>query len=571
MKNCKFKLILGISIFACLLNSCTNLTDSNKNNKDSGFAEISFLINDADKNPSPERKSYVPSDVSEDEIVEVKLSYEMVKSDDGSSSPNTSDVIEKTYKSISDFKAAAISIELGKYNFYLNLFATDFNERPRLVQSGKLENINITSGKNTLTFNTSFVQSGDCRISYIWNADENDDNRIGLIKMGLFTQNDKGEDVAAEGFDFEEIEFSQIQIDDQKCYQAVYSKTDIPNDTYMLKIQLWDTDQAERSILNTFIDFVSIYGYKTIGSRTLANKDYNQNYFITYNLNDGEEIIPESGNSAFVNKHNSKTAVNLPDGTKIQREGYKFKGWYTTSDFQSNTKISIISLSSEYIAKDITLYARWQTLNPVLYVSTSGDDKNDGSQGNPLKTIEAACQKMQIFGGSDSEWVIHLDGVSTDSVQYFDDVIQDEISGDVAKSILLTGASIYEDFYLDTDGKIKKCPSVTISISLCDKDINVTVLYDNDDGDYSTTGSISSSKNIVFKADEGFDSYSWTFEGDEPDQNKVKTSGENGEILLLDTSLFNLRGTYDVLLEATKTENGTVKHYSYCAQINNQD
>ncbi|MBO4591191.1 MAG: ABC transporter ATP-binding protein, partial [Eubacterium sp.] len=47
-------------------------------------------------------------------------------------------------------------------------------------------------------------------------------------------------------------------------------------------------EYTEPAIVNTYQDFVSIYGYKTVQERTLSLDEYNQNYYIYYDLHGGE-------------------------------------------------------------------------------------------------------------------------------------------------------------------------------------------------------------------------------------------------------------------------------------------
>ena len=78
------------------------------------------------------------------------------------------------------------------------------------------------------------------------------------------------------------------------------------------------------------------------------------NYKITYVLNDG--VNSEENPATYTYKSPTITFVNPT------REGYTFKGWYTTSTFKTGTKITSISAKS---TGSVKVYAKWSK-NPVV-------------------------------------------------------------------------------------------------------------------------------------------------------------------------------------------------------------
>lgn len=75
------------------------------------------------------------------------------------------------WKSLAELRKATLEFYKGKYNFYLNLYAeTEIYEdgayHLKLVQTAKIENKEIVAGKNTLTFNSNYVDTGDLAVGW---------------------------------------------------------------------------------------------------------------------------------------------------------------------------------------------------------------------------------------------------------------------------------------------------------------------------------------------------------------------------------------------------------------------
>ena len=98
-------------------------------------------------------------------------------------------------------------------------------------------------------------------------------------------------------------------------------------------------------------------------------------YTVTFNTNGGSEVASQSVESG-------KTATAPTSPTK---DGYVFKGWYTSSD--SGTTLSDTAFDfATAITQDITLYAKWEVLPPNSYTVTF--DSNGGSAVESLVVSE---------------------------------------------------------------------------------------------------------------------------------------------------------------------------------------
>lgn len=104
-------------------------------------------------------------------------------------------------------------------------------------------------------------------------------------------------------------------------------------------------------------------------------------YSITYNLNGGTNTI---NNPEEYTIESSQIMLKAPS-----RSGYKFEGWYTSSTFEEDTKLSVIAAKSK---GDIVLYAKWSIINySITYVLTGG---TNNAENKASYTIEDSNFKL---------------------------------------------------------------------------------------------------------------------------------------------------------------------------------
>ena len=432
----KIIVVFGV-VLSLLFLSCNELSDPADSSNDSysrdGKAHLSLSVNQ-----SSSRNTIMPQNVSEKDFVKAVLSCK--------ASENETVAVLKTWTSAGTASVftqiqseKSLSVEPGTYIFTLDLYTSD----TRITQSGTVSQT-VSSGSNRLEFNTKYVSSGELSITLNFTNDD----RIGLIKAGLFTIASYGTEVLSDGknsFDMEELSISDA---DGTCF-AVYSpKAEVPNGSYFVKFVIYDSDK--RTVLNSLIDIVKVHGYKTEEERTLS--DINTIYNINYELNGGEWKSEAAQNVK--TKRNANTGIWLP--TNLTKETLVFAGWYTDSEF--TTKIDVIGTGSEF-AKDYNLYARW--IDADLFVSGMGDDASgDGSEENPYESIDKACEKIIEVGTSLVDWAVFIVGDVTGphdgtnkagSRRYTKDygrtIIPAELTSEHAKSLLLIGAT-----GVDSDG-----------------------------------------------------------------------------------------------------------------------
>ena len=103
----------------------------------------------------------------------------------------------------------------------------------------------------------------------------------------------------------------------------------------------------------------------TIGDVILTAKWSLTNYSITYYLNGGTNH-PDNPNSYTM----LSETISLKDPT---REGFVFFGWYTSSNFSNNTKITEIKRGS---IGNLSLYAAWYAKENKIYYNLDGGTNN---------------------------------------------------------------------------------------------------------------------------------------------------------------------------------------------------
>ena len=395
-------LFCTLLFFVFLLSACKNVSTSGVENtqSDSKFAAINFAEPDLSRALS---EAYNPLEVTDKDIVKVEL-VAYGKKTVGS---EVSDYEAEIFTSVNDsgsvgkkewtgescftkFKSERLFMFPGTYDFSLNIYTVNINNEQRLTLSAKLLGQELEAGKTkTLKFSASYAEEGDLSITYKWPSKD----RVGKVKMGLYNIDDLNNPVV--GYAMKDIPF--VEKDDE-YYSAEYKTYDLSNGVYYLKIELYDTNTENPEVIATYLDLVSIYGYKTTGTKVLDSSDYNQNYFINYHLADDESIMGWNA----PDKHNQYQAVILYNGGVEKNPNgnvrYQFEGWYTDPDFSPDSKIpvgtigtgdneeevQIIALGTELHKKDITLYPKFEQL--VLYYINIGGD-------TPIQAVEEIVVK----------------------------------------------------------------------------------------------------------------------------------------------------------------------------------
>lgn len=125
-------------------------------------------------------------------------------------------------------------------------------------------------------------------------------------------------------------------------------------------------------IIIPFPSFAQYNGETEIKSNqfTISEFPMIDGYTITYITNEG---VWEADYEIPV-EYTRGTVLELPDKNNIQREGYSFRGWYTSEDYSGQPVSRMIPEDPWYrqIGKNIILYAKWDTPRKITYVTNGG-------------------------------------------------------------------------------------------------------------------------------------------------------------------------------------------------------
>ena len=207
----------------------------------------------------------------------------------------------------------------------------------------------------------------------------------------------------------------------------------IPAGTYRLTLDFLALDQSlgKDILVNSFPYILNVEeGRNTYYEETF---DLNQVYTIKYNANGGSLDLGSRMQTKFTSKHE----VMLP---RMQKDGFTFQGWYTTSTFETGT--GPIEEVESGTTENKTFYAKFA--DSVIYVDpTTTNTINDGSEENPVKTLSAAIAKIKAIETTDQsdwlQWYIKVKGTITESLVV--SVNSDGIGSFKAKGITFVGAS----------------------------------------------------------------------------------------------------------------------------------
>ena len=184
--------------------------------------------------------------------------------------------------------------------------------------------------------------------------------------------------------------------------------------------------------------------------------NFNQVYNIEYINEDGGPVTDFSGGIACT-KYSTRSHFDLP---VLNRTGKLFLGW------KKQGTDTIISSITTGMNENLTLNPVFA--DPVLYISSPtasanpGDNRNDGfSSSTPLKSFDGtggALEKICEYGNPDLAWTIKISGDITGTPRGTSGTnsnhghieIPAELTTDVAKSLLITGAAEHSNWLNST-------------------------------------------------------------------------------------------------------------------------
>lgn len=302
MKN-KLKIALGLISLVFILTSCDGLL-LGKGNKD-GLKQkvrVSFsALQNTDREAT--NTTGLPTNLSSDlsEVAKIELEAYINGNDlydftqvsvtgdciIDSDSPNkviwstSSDEADPTTVITAYQKLQASSVELfcGNYDFTLNLYIeVPYNDGFRLVQSGTLEDYEVTQETSSITISTTYSEYGDFIYKIYWT----EDCEISKVEAGLFTKESNGQTPYEipnfKVFDFEELGISNADDGTERKY-VTYSSQSLSAGEYVFKYRLYTTDPGDEEnyiLLKTKPEPIHVNGNITVKTITLNKNNINE-------------------------------------------------------------------------------------------------------------------------------------------------------------------------------------------------------------------------------------------------------------------------------------------------------
>ena len=362
------KKIINFIIFTCLFGlffACNDITNQSAKTTQKEKAYIKFS--------NVSRNAYNPVSVQEDDIVKATLTVQNTTTEEETpydfypvTKENTVQTdsgevtLTEVVKNVTDvIKDYVLTVDEGKYIFFLDLYVVNLDEEDIVVLSDKTAEMEIEAEKTyTINFVAKYLENGDFSITYKWPGD-GENNPVGSAKMSL---------MSLDGTELEDypLEDCDVSYDAATGFgSATYKKLAVPNGEYFLKVVLYDNPPEDSGIgatvLNTYQDYVRIYGYKTIDTRTLSLEECNQHFYINYVTNGGEFKSSYEPPRTF-NPNN--TNIQLPAHIKFVEKKFGesssiwyFGGWYEKDEDGNESRVESIELGTK---RDVTLYAKWR-------------------------------------------------------------------------------------------------------------------------------------------------------------------------------------------------------------------
>lgn len=135
-----------------------------------------------------------------------------------------------------------------------------------------------------------------------------------------------------------------------------------------------------------------------------ANKTATIGERITVYLNpNGGTLSGAQSLSIAINSANGTTYTGLTNPTK---EGYEFKGWFTSADFATSTKVA--NGDKVTILADHTLYAKWEAKEIVIVIVGTGKGSTLTTEGMGKFTASGGVGQNKITGSGTTELSITL-------------------------------------------------------------------------------------------------------------------------------------------------------------------
>lgn len=262
-------------------------------------------------------------------------------------------------------------------------------------------------------------------------------------------------------------DFTNLTSGSKISYKKVMEdNTGLPEGTYTVKIEFYENEpEADINPLSTWKALARVVpGFVTVAEESSFN--LNDVYTILYKNIEGSKL--KTG-AAQIETYSRKNTVELLHEYERDTDLSlgKFLGWYTSADYEPETKITKIEANTK--TGNLELYAKWSGSTIFVDTASGSDTDGDSSIQLPFKTLAKAVSEINARTYTDLDYIINITGETADAVNltslsaYESLTIQNEeettiipsFESSIAQSVILEkGISIENELTVNTEAKV---------------------------------------------------------------------------------------------------------------------
>lgn len=383
------KLSIFFAITALFLASCSDISDGPDSVQLAGEKKVTVSLSLS----NALSRTIMPSNLTESDIDKVELTAEIsTLGTYGKYSFDSGD--SKTWESLGEAQESSFTLDIGTYNFTLNLYAQE-----RIIQTKTIKDVEILESGTVLEFGTAeYAQnSGKLSLTFEWTT-ENLKNQLFDVKPGLYEFDEDGKIGTA----LIEPQLLTATTDDNKNYKATFAPEDeIPNGSYFLKVQIMSKEEepgATPKVLNTITDIVKIKGYKTEKTIPLGLDKLNWSGKPAFEVSikvDEESDIEVTDNLATLT--NTELKFTASEGFEeytwtvdgLEQDSYTKELTLDASDWSSGVYEIYLRAKKDGEYYSYTAQITWTRMFTVTFESTEGEV-------SPQYFLEGGTEKVQV-------------------------------------------------------------------------------------------------------------------------------------------------------------------------------
>jgi len=348
---------LFASVAILLLTACSAFTGSHNNTKE--YASIRICVNDIERAVLPY--------IEKEDFSSLKLVWT-----DSDNNTYTKQWVPDESLNQSAYQVMnndIFTLPIGTYTFVLTAM-----ELYGAIYKARLEN-QVVTADSTLNFNLELSALAQASTSNRGSIDLKINYPLENVKKILITRYntlDENNYKMSSGTEVLAMSYISGEISLQQTLEA---------GSYIFEFLFYGGESYDKAdvLLGKWIEYVYI-SFSRTSKAEISIDSLDNIYTITYN--NAEEAAFSTMPLYFTSRSN----ITLPE---IEKEGYNFEGWYTSTDggqTLSNTPVSGWNAGER--TESITLYAKWSRIrNTVSYYTNLFSDDVDEAYGSPVEIM----------------------------------------------------------------------------------------------------------------------------------------------------------------------------------------